>query len=97
MPSNAGDMGLIPGSGRSPGGENGNPLQYSGLGNPMDRGAWWATVCGVAKSQTRLSTHTRRLGDRRKVELGTAGPGESQLRVVGTVVAGTWTSLPWAL
>ena len=43
-------MGLIPESGRCPGGENGNPLQYSCLGNPMDRGAWWATVCGVAES-----------------------------------------------
>ena len=38
------DTSLIPGSGRSPGGGNGNPLQYSWLGNPMDRGAWWATV-----------------------------------------------------
>ena len=48
---NAGDPGLIPGSGRSPGGGNGNPLQYSCLGNPMDRRAWWAVVRGVAKSQ----------------------------------------------
>ena len=47
-----GDMGLIPGSGRSPGGENGNPLQYSCLENPLDRGARWATVHGVAKSCT---------------------------------------------
>ena len=47
--------GQIPGSGRSPGEGNGNPLQYSCLGNPMDRGAWLATVHGVAKSQTRLS------------------------------------------
>ena len=46
---NAGDMGLIPGSGRSPGERNGNPLQYSCLGNPMDSGTWWATVHGVAK------------------------------------------------
>ena len=46
------DMGSIPGSGRSPGGGGGNPLQYSSLENPMDRGAWWATVHGVAKSQT---------------------------------------------
>ena len=45
----AGDLGSIPGSGRSPGEGNGNPLQYSCLGNPMDRGAWWATVHGVAK------------------------------------------------
>ena len=43
---NAGDPGLIPGSGRSPGEGNGNPLQYSCLGNPMDGGAWWATVQG---------------------------------------------------
>ena len=48
-PANAGDSGFIPGSGRSPGEENGNPLQYSCLGNAMDRGAWWATVHGVAK------------------------------------------------
>ena len=41
---NAGDLGLIPGSGRFPGEGNGNPLQYPYLGNPMDRGAWWATV-----------------------------------------------------
>ena len=53
-----GDLGLIPGSGRSPGEGNGNPLQYSCLENPMDRGAWWATVHGVAKSQTRLSDFT---------------------------------------
>ena len=52
---NAGDLGLIPGSGRSPGEGNGNPLQYSCLENPMDGGAWWATVHGAAKSHTRLS------------------------------------------
>ena len=52
---NAGDPGLIPGSGRSPREGNGNPLQYSSLENPMDRGDWWATVHGVAKSWTRLS------------------------------------------
>ena len=54
----AGDLGLIPGSGRSPGERNGNPLQYSCLENSMDRGAWWATVHRVAKSQTRLSDFT---------------------------------------
>ena len=53
------DPGSIPGSGRSPGGGRGNPLQYSCLENPMDRGAWWATVHRVSKSQLRLSTHTR--------------------------------------
>ena len=46
-----GDTCLIPGSGRSPGGGNGNPLQYLCLGNSMDRGAWWITVHSVAKSQ----------------------------------------------
>ena len=55
---NVGDPGSIPGSRRSPGEGNGNPLQYSCLGNPMDGGAWWATVHGVAKSRTRLSDLT---------------------------------------
>ena len=50
----AGDPGSIPGWGRSPGEGNGNPLQHSCLENPMDGGAWWATVHGVAKSRTRL-------------------------------------------
>jgi len=52
------DVGSIRGLGRSPGEGNGNLLQYSRLGNPMDRGAWWATVLGAAKRKTRLSTHT---------------------------------------
>ena len=52
---NAGDLGLIPGLGRSPGKGNGNPLQYSCLENSMDRGVWKAIVQGVAKSQTWLS------------------------------------------
>ena len=55
LPANAGDAGeegSIPGSGRSPGRGNGNPLQYSCLGNPIDRGTWWATVHEVAKSWT---------------------------------------------
>ena len=51
----AGDVGSIPGLGKSPGGGHGNPLQYSCLENPMDRGAWWAPLHGVAKSQTQLS------------------------------------------
>ena len=55
---NAGDLGLIHGSGRSPGEGDGNPFQYSSPENPMDRGAWWATVHGVSKSQTQLSDFT---------------------------------------
>ena len=54
-PANAGDardVGWIPGSGKSPGVGSGNPLQYSCLENPLDRGAWWATVHRVTKSQT---------------------------------------------
>ena len=54
-PANAGDLGSIPGLGRSPGVGNGNPLQHSCLGNIVDRGAWQAAVPGVTKSQTQLS------------------------------------------
>ena len=53
--ANAGDVSSVPGLGRSPGEGNGNSLKYSCLENPMDRGAWWATVHGIAKSQTQLS------------------------------------------
>ena len=53
LPANAGDPDLIPGSGRSPGEENGNTLQYSCLGNPIDREAWGTTVPGVAKESDR--------------------------------------------
>ena len=52
LPTNAEDSGLIPGSGRSPGEGNGNPLQYSCLENPMDKGAWRVTVHGITKSHT---------------------------------------------
>ena len=55
---NVGDLGSIPGSGRFPREGNGYPLHYACLENPMDRGAWWATVHGVAESQTRLSDAT---------------------------------------
>ena len=61
LPANSGDkrdLGSVPGSGKTPGGGHGNPLQYSCLENPMDRGAWWATVHRVAKSGTRLKQPT---------------------------------------
>ena len=61
-PANARDLGSIPGSGRTPKEGNGNPLQYSCLGNPMDRGGWWATVHGVAKSGTAEHTHAHQMG-----------------------------------
>ena len=54
LPANAGDTGSIPGLGRFPEVGDGNPFQCSCLGNPMGRGAWWVTVHGVAKNQTRL-------------------------------------------
>ena len=57
-PANRADPALTPGLGRSPGEENGNPIQYSCLENSMDQGAWQATVHGVVRSQTLLSTHT---------------------------------------
>ena len=59
-PADTTDAGSIPGLGRSPGGGNSNPFQYSCLGNPKDRGAWWATVHGVAKSRTRLGEVKRK-------------------------------------
>ena len=58
LPASAKDMGSVPGLGRSPGEGNGSPLQYSCLENPVNRGAWRATVHGVANSQTRLSDQT---------------------------------------
>ena len=67
---NAGDLALVPGLGRSPGKGNGNPLQYSCLGNSMDRGGWWITVHGIAKVWTNtcpirrlalMTTHTEML------------------------------------
>ena len=66
---NAGDMGSILGSGGSPGEENGNPLQYSCLGCPLDRGAWWATVHEVAK----LDKGLRKNIDKDKNEMGDIG------------------------
>ena len=74
-PANAGD------AGRSPQKVNGYPLQYSCLGNPMDRGAWWATVHGVAKNSTQLSTDACRLPIGRR-----PGPGEKQMLSTNSVL-----------
>ena len=71
---NAGDPGSIPGLGRSPGGGHGNPLQDSCLENPMDRGAWQATVPGVAKSRTKLSSSTHGLSEPGGTEAQTGKP-----------------------
>ena len=71
-PANAGDkrdMGSIPGSGRSPGGGHNNPLQYSCLENPMDRGAWWATVHRVAKNWTQLKQLSMLQGTQASVDV----------------------------
>ena len=69
-----GDPGSIPGLGRSPGGGHGNPLQDSCLENPMDRGAWQATVPGVAKSRTKLSSSTHGLSEPGGTEAQTGKP-----------------------
>ena len=68
-PADAGDLGWIPGSGRSPGGGHGIPLHYYCLENSMDRGAWWATVHGVSKSHTGLSVwaHSRLYGSKTEI------------------------------
>jgi len=76
LPANAGDMGLIPGLGRSPGGGNGNPLQYSCLGNSLEGGVWEATVHGVAKKSDtteQLSAHGQYEG---KLTSGEESQGE---------------------
>ena len=64
--ANAGDVVSIPVWGRSPGGGHGNPLQYSCLENPMDRGAWWATVHGVAKRHNGATQQQQKLEDGQK-------------------------------
>ena len=81
-----GDAGSISGLGRSPGEGNGNPLQYPCLENPMDRGAWWATVHGVAKSQTWLKWLSRQAYGRcsRSLTLERAGIIKTMVRYHGT-------------
>ena len=81
---NAGDLGSIPGLGRSPGGGNGNPLQYSCLGDPMDRGAWLAPVHGVAESDTTewLHSSSEQLHLKRGVWAGDGKWGDAGEQVV---------------
>ena len=79
--ANAGDAGLILGSGRFPGVRNVNPLQYSCLEKFTDKGAWWATVHGVPRSQTQLSLHTTQAvfiycNEKEKAELRSTISGE---------------------
>ena len=81
---NAGDMGLIPGSGRSSGGGPGNPLQDSCWENPMDRGAWWATVQRVAESDMTEATNAGRH------KLGSEGPGECGACIRFMASRGSW-------
>ena len=81
---NAGDAGSILGLGRSPAVGNGNPLQYSCLGNSMDRGAWWATVHGVAKSWTSFSTRFRRIY-KQTVEVAVQALGRNLLFPLGSL------------
>ena len=89
---NAGDPGLIPVLGRSPGEGQGNPLQYSYLENPMDRGAWRVTVHRVSKSQTQLKQHTH-TGSLEEIEL------KLYIHVLLTGKSRGWRSLvgcsPW--
>ena len=104
----AGDLSSIPGSGRSCGEGNGNPLQYTCLENPMDKGAWQATVHGVAKSRTRLSDFTREcsgaslvaqmvkrlpaLWETRVRSLGWEDPLEKEMATHSSILA--W-KIPW--
>ena len=83
---NAGDLSSIPDLGRSPGEGNGNPLQYSCLENPMDRGSWQATVHGVAKSRTQLSDFTSLHFIQHE------GPLEKEMATYSSLVA--WR-IPW--
>ena len=94
-PAKAGDTGSIPGSRSFPEGGNGNPLQYSCLENPMDRGAWWATVQRITKSQTRLSTYAHTLHFSKLLQPSNT----SSVFKAGTAMkeAEEWGILLWAL
>ena len=82
---NVGDLGSIPESGRSPGEGNGNPLQYSCLENPMDRGAWEAAVHEVTKSRTQLSDFTSPLRRQAIINVDKDGEKRKTLCTVGAI------------
>ena len=97
---NSGDLGLISGSGRSPEGGNGDPLQYSCLGNPMVRGTWQTTVQGVAKSWTwlkQLNMHTRSNLCELKLTIKEAVPRKSQCKIVQYTESSSKTSYQYFL
>ena len=81
-PASAGDSSSIPGSRRSPGEGNGNALQYSPPGNPMDRGAWQATVHGVARVRHDLATKNKFMIISHKMQVNDASPNPTQLLVL---------------
>ena len=92
LPANAGDACLIPGSGRSPGGGNGNPLQYFCLGNPMDRRAWRAIVRGVTKSWMQLSTHIHKENHTSQITEFSASPWRGRCKSLGSLKSFLWST-----
>ena len=96
LPANAGEMGSIHRWGRSPGEGKGNPLHYSCLGNPMDRGTWWATVYWVTKSQTWLSNWTTAAArvHRPPAKQNRAGDVKAGVGLKGRLVIGIWAHRP---
>ena len=92
---NVGDLCLIPGSGRSPGEGNGNPLLYSCLENPIDRGAWWAKVHGVTKSRTLLSDFSSSLQSTKKSWVQPGVQGTWMLWKVLLLLMTSLRILPW--
>ena len=92
LPANAGDVCLIPGSGRSPGGGNGSPLQYFCQWNPMERGAWRATVHGVTKNWTQLSTHTQKENHTSQITEFSTSPWRGRCKSLGSLKSFLWST-----
>ena len=97
-PANTGDIDSIPGSERSAGGGNDNPLQYSCPGKPMDRGAWWAVVHGVKKDQTWLRLRAQNSNSGKMVLWNTSLPSSRSLFLAPTTrLSIDWPVLQWAI